>query len=234
LNSGNDLGAAPGAGYTGPVSGHQFNIEAIRRALKDFQADFPTINEKLDMKREDVSDDMVDQIVESYVFLNDLLAKDIDLFTPAGLHSLLEMNHIVLCGIDPDQRLSYYHHITETRTRFVSRIKPIRKWVVKNMDKSNPWKLATGFYAMILSQPQLFIEGNHRTGNTLLNYLLVSKGVPPYIVTPETAVEYLNVSGDIKFTDKDNTIESALNLPSHRKRFIKLLKDRTDDRFLEA
>ncbi len=216
------------------MSGPRFNIQAIGTSLKNFQADFPTINDKLDMKREDVSDEMISQIVEAYIFLNDLLEKDMDLFTPAGLHSLLEMNHIVLCGTDPDQRMSYYHHITETRARFLERIKPIRKWVLQNINKTNPWKLATGFYTMLLSQPQLFIEGNHRTGNVLLNYLLVSKGVAPYIVSPETAVEYLNVSGDIKFTDMDNTFESALNLPGYRKRFIALLKDKSDERFLEG
>lgn len=216
------------------MSGSRFNIQAIRTSLTKFQANFPVINEKIDMKREDVSDEMIGQIVEAYEFLNDLLEKDMDLFTPAGLHSLLEMNHIVLCGTDPDLRMSYYHHITETRSRFLERIKPIRKWVLQNINKTNPWKLATGFYTKILSQPQLFIEGNHRTGNILLNYLLVSKGAPPYIVSPETAVEYLNISGDIKFTDKDNTFESALNLPGYRKRFIALLREKTDERYLEV
>ena len=215
------------------MSTKRFNIDEIESSLKSFQAEFPSINEKIDMKREDVSDEMISQIVEAYVFLNDLLDKGMDLFTPAGLHSLVEMNHIVLCGTNPDLRMSYYHHITETRTRFLERIKPIRKWVLKSIDKTNPWKLATGFYTMNLSQPQLFIEGNHRTGNILLNYLLVSKGVPPYIVSPETAVEYLNISGDIKFTDKDNSFESALTLPGYRKRFIALLKEKSDERYLE-
>ena len=212
----------------------QFNIDEIRASLQAFQADFPAINESLMMKREDVSDEMVDHIVEAYEFLNGLLEKGMDLFTPAGLHSLLEMNHIVLCGADPDQRLNYYQHITETRKRFTKRIRPIRAWVDRNREKSNPWKLATGFYSLNLSQPQLFIEGNHRTGNILLNYLLVSRGAAPFIVTPDTAKEYLDISGDIKFTDKDNAIESALNLPGYRKRFIALLRTRTDNRYLET
>ena len=221
------------AHYTGAVSLPRFNINAVRDSLKAFQDAFPGINNRLAMKREDVSDAMVDQMVEAYVFLNDLLEKGMDLFTPAGLHSLLEMNHIVLCGSDPDQRMNYYQHISETRTRFMKRIKPIRIWVDKNKEKSNPYKLATGFYALNLSQPQLFIEGNHRTGNILLNYLLLSKGAAPYIISPETAKEYLDISGDIKFTDKDNTLGNALSLPAHRKRFITLLKEQTDTRFLE-
>jgi type VI protein secretion system component VasA len=83
------------------VNNPRFHISAIKTALKDFQAEFLTINENLAMKREDVSDDMVNQIVEAYVFLNGLLQKGMNLFTPAGMHSLLEMNHIVLCGAIP-------------------------------------------------------------------------------------------------------------------------------------
>ncbi len=215
------------------MSRRLFHIESIKTALKDFQSAFPDINNKLAMRREDVSNVMVDQIVDAYVFLNDLLEKDIDIFTPAGLHSLLEMNHIVLCGTDPEERMNYYHHINETRNRFLKGIKPIRKWVLDNIEKTNPWKLATGFYSLILSQPQLFLEGNHRTGNILLNYLLVSKGASPYIITPETAIEYLDISGDIKFTNKDNTWGSNISLPGHRKRFIAMLKEQTNSRFLE-
>ncbi|MDF1567393.1 MAG: hypothetical protein P1P77_05190 [Spirochaetaceae bacterium] len=215
------------------MSSPRFHISAINSALKDFQAEFLTINENLAMKREDVSDDMVNQIVEAYVFLNGLLQKGMDLFTPAGMHSLLEMNHIVLCGSDPDQRMNYYHHIAETRARFMKRIKPIRAWVEKNEKKSNPYKLAAGFYLQNLSQPQLFIEGNHRTGNILVNYLLVSKGLPPYIITPDTAKEYLDISGDIKFTDKDNSIENTIKMPGQKKRFISLLQEHSETRFLE-
>lgn len=209
-----------------------FNIMAVRDALKAFQNAFPRINDTLAMKREDVSDAMVQQIMEAYIFLNDLLEKDMNLFTPAGLHSLLEMNHIVLCGSDPNQRMNYYHHITETRTRFLSRIKPIRAWMEKSKNRHDPHKLAAGFYLRVLSQPQLFIEGNHRTGNILVNYLLVSRGAPPYVLTPETAAEYLNISGDIKFTDKDSSIESTFKVPGQKKRFTALLREHADERFL--
>ena len=209
-----------------------FNITAVRSALEAFQSAFHRINDTLAMKREDVSDAMVQQIVEAYTFLNDLLEKGIDLFTPAGLHSLLEMNHIVLCGSDPNQRMNYYHHITETRTRFLSRIKPIRSWMEKNKNRKDPHKFATGFYLRALSQPQLFIEGNHRTGNILVNYLLVSRGEPPYVLTPQTAAEYLNISGDIKFTDKDNSIETTFKVPGQKKRFMALLREHADERFL--
>jgi len=209
-----------------------FHLENIEKSLRGFKRDFNEINDQLAMRREPMTDLWVDQILEAYVFLNDLLRKGMDLFTPAGLHALLEMNHIVLCGSEKDTRSQYYQHLDETRKSFLKKIRPIKEWVLKKKDSSDPWKLATGYYSRALSQPQLFIEGNHRTGNIVLNYLLISKKAPPYIVSRETARLYLDLSGDIKFTDKDSSWDSTLRMPGHRKRFQEFLKNHTSDHYL--
>lgn len=41
---------------------------------------------------------------------------------------------------------------------------PIRRWYRKH-ETENPYKVASQVYAGVLSQPQLFQEGNHRTGS---------------------------------------------------------------------
>lgn len=209
-----------------------FNIETIQSDLYAFQQDFASINDRLAMRREDITDVMVSQIVEAYRFLNDQLRRRMDLFTPAGLHALLEMNHIVLCGSDPSTRSQYYHHLTQTRASFLKRIRPIKEWVLRKRDGGNPHKLATGFYTRMLSQPQLFLEGNHRTGNILLNYLLVSKNADPFVVSPETAHMYLDLSGDIKFTNKDNGFDSTMKMPGHSKRFRQFLQEFGNSRYI--
>lgn len=210
----------------------QFNIERIERSLQQFRKDFAAINDSLSMRREVFQENMMHQILEAYSFLNDLLRKDMDLFTPAGLHSLLEMNHIVLCGSSKETRMQYYQHLNETRKSFTAKITPILEWVMKNRDQTSPYILATGFYSRQLSQPQLFIEGNHRTGNILLNYLLISKGSAPYIISTKDARDYLDISGDIKFTYRESSFESTLKMPGHRKRFIKFLEEHTDEQYL--
>ncbi|THB64985.1 MAG: hypothetical protein D6B26_04275 [Spirochaetaceae bacterium] len=209
-----------------------FNLETIEEDLKGFQADFERINSELAMRREDITDDMVAHIVEAYRFLNDLLRKKMDLFTPAGLHALLEMNHIVLCGTNPETRSQYYQHLTETRNSFLKKITPIKEWVLKKRQGGNPHKIATGFYTRALSQPQLFLEGNHRTGNILLNYLLVSANALPFIVTRDSAKNYLDMSGEIKFTNKDNSFDATMKMPGHNKRFRQFLQDTGSDRYL--
>lgn len=209
-----------------------FEICAISDALYAFQREFPRINDGLAIRREELTGEMVDNIIHAYRYLNDLLGRNMDLFTPAGLHSLLELNHLVLCGNDPETRKHYFAHLQETRRSFLRQIGEIKSWVLKKRHESNPWHLATGFYTRQLSRPQLFLEGNHRTGNIILNYLLVSKGSPPYIVTVDTAQTYLDISGDIKFTDNGNYLDTALRMPGHRKRFRQFLRDEVRQEFL--
>jgi hypothetical protein len=211
----------------------QFNLKNIDASLHEFREEFAAINDRLAMRREQFTEQMADQIVLAYEYLNGLLERDMDLFTPAGLHGLVELNHIVLCGTDPQQRAQYYTHLEETRKNFTSRIRPIKDWVLKKRTETNPYQLATGFYSRMLSRPQLFLEGNHRTGNIVLNYLMISKGSAPYVVSADDAHTYLDISGDIKFTDNGNYLDTALRMPGHRKRFKAFLKERVDERFLD-
>ncbi len=227
---------SPNFYYKGHIMGFhsnlQFNIPAIDKALKGFLRAFPDINQRLSLRREDLTPVMVDNILEAYGFLNELMSQGMDLFTPAGLHALLEMNHLVLCGSDRNTRNQYYHHLAETRKSFLRKIKPIKEWVLEKKNEPDPYKIATGFYSRSLSQPQLFIEGNHRTGNILLNYLLISKGAAPYIPSAEDAHVYLDISGDIKFTNKENALENTLKMPGHRKRFQDFLRSATREEYL--
>lgn len=208
-----------------------FDLEKIESALEGFRKDFPAINARLETKRETFTPEMRDNILAAYAFLNQLLERRIDLFLPSGLHHLLELNHIVLCGTDPNRRREYFHHLNETRKKFLRRIEKIKKWVIEHRSDTDPFKLAAGFYAKSLSKPQLFLEGNHRTGNIVLNYLLSSKHVPPFILTRETAMEYLDLSAHIKFTDSENHLESTFKMPNRQKRFAEFLQRTVNEAF---
>ncbi len=209
-----------------------FCLDEIGRSLREFQREFPAINDRLAMRREELTELMIEQILEAYGFLNTLLLKEMDLFTPAGLYALLEMNHLVLCGSDPGTRMQYYQHLSETRKNFLLRIKPIKEWTAKKHSGSDAYQLASGFYTRMLSRPQLFLEGNHRTGNILLNYLLISKHAPPYIVSSAHAHTYLDLSGDIKFTEKGNSLDTALRMPGHRRRLETFLRECSSVRYI--
>ncbi len=210
----------------------KFNLIQIKKSLVDFKGNFQRINRILDVKREDMTMEIISNIIESYNYLNNLLNKNIDMFSPAGLYSMMELNHIVLCGIDPIKRYEYHKHIQETRKRFQDNIKPIVKWYKKEKVILTPLKIATIFYIQSLSQPQLFIEGNHRTENIILNYVLITHNKPPFILDTINAKEYFNRSSKIKFSNKGNMVTNLTEFPTLRKEIKKLLEKYIDEKYL--
>ena len=73
-----------------------------------------------------------------------------------------------------------------------------------------------------MSQPQLFFEGNYRTGALVVSYLLVRDGHAPFVLTVENAESYFNPSTLIKQTQKTRGTVLA-KLPRMKKRFAKFL-----------
>jgi hypothetical protein len=211
----------------------RFHIKTIRQSLNAVRKIFPQLNERLTRKREELTAGIIRNIMDAYEYLNGLLDKDIDIFSPAGLYSILELNHIVLCGTDEDQRAEYHRHIMETRRRFQDNIEPIMKWYGKAKKKARPYLIATGFYARALSQPQLFIEGNHRTENIVINYILLSYQEPPLIISPENAYEYFEASGNIKLGNKKSVTSNVFYVGKRMNIFHDVMKQYVDDRFLD-
>lgn len=209
-----------------------FHTGHIRGSLISFLENFESINERLSLHREEFTEDMVDNLVCAYDFLNEIISKQIDLFSPAGMHSMLELNYRVLCGDDATVRYEYHAHVLKTRQKFHKQIKDIKNWVLKSKDKVSPVTLATGFYCRMLSQPQLFIEGNHRTGNIILNYMLVQQGYAPFLISEKTGYDYLELSGWIKFTDKASLKHNLLRMPQNYKDFEKFLSKSVDHRYV--
>ncbi|HBD95982.1 MAG: hypothetical protein A2015_12970 [Spirochaetes bacterium GWF1_31_7] len=192
-----------------------FNIPEIRKSLKELLKDFKKINKTLSIKREELTISHVENVLCAYQYLNELLVSEIELFSKMGLFSLLELNHLVLCGKDSEKRAEYHKHIMKTQEKFTQRIPDLIAWYNKAEKTLDPYDLSTGFYWRQLSQPQLFIEGNHRTGNILINYMLLRMNKPPFIVNANNAWGYFEYSGRIKFSSKEKIIHSLFNLPKH-------------------
>jgi hypothetical protein len=133
-------------------------------------------------------------------------------FSEEGLEALLQLNHLVLLGRGYDPR-AFRGHITVTRRQFFANfreyVKPIRRWYRKH-DTENPYKIASQVYVGVLSQPQLYQEGNHRTGSLIASGILLQNGCPPFVLTRQNAVAYFNPSSEIKFrVSSRNSVEHA-------------------------
>lgn len=203
----------------------RLRLGRIDRELRDVQHHFPAINAVLNCRRDDFTDTVRENMVAAYEFLDAVVAQDLDLFCHDGLEALLQMNHLVLLGRGYDPEI-FSRHISATRSQFFFNfqecVQPIRRWYHKH-ETQNPYKVAAQVYVGVLSQPQLFQEGNHRTGSLIASGILLQNGCPPFVLTRENAIAFLDPSSEIKFTDK-RTIGGKLRLPKYQRAFREFLQ----------
>jgi hypothetical protein len=213
---------------------YQLNLASIEESLRDVQRHFPEINEMLQSRRDHMTDEVVENMMAGYTFVNAAIRDDIDFLGLPHVHGLLELNHLVLCGQDPNYRREYAKHIELTHERFYCQegfnIESLLQWYHKH-EQESPWKRASGIYVRILSQPQLYFEGNHRTGALIMSYLLVRNGMPPFVLSVQNAKAYFDPSTLIKRTKKwPGTLLSKL--PHIKNKFAKFLHHQADSRYL--
>ncbi len=197
------------------------------------QRHFPAINAALRNRRDDFTDLVRRNMLAAYEFLDAVVEHDLDLFSEEGLEALLQLNHLVLLGRGYDPRM-FGRHITDTRSQFFDNfqqyVKPIRRWYRKH-ETENPYKVAAQVYVGVLSQPQLFQEGNHRTGSLIASGVLLQNGCPPFVLTRQNAVAYFDPSGEIKFTDK-RSVRGKLRLPKYQRDFGEFLKQNVNQAYV--
>lgn len=210
------------------------NIKEIESSLRIVQKNFDQINTRLDVIRDPLQDIIIENMLLGYDYLNSLLAHEVKLLHRTGLHHILELNFIVLCGTDTRIRKEYINHIKGTTDRFYEQeecnIGQLVTWYTENKKKS-VWKRAAGVYILMLSQPQLFFEGNHRTGALLMSYILAYEGNPPFVLNFDNAEGYFNPSSLIKLTRK-NVVSNLWKLPKIQKYFARFLNEQKLEQYL--
>jgi hypothetical protein len=156
-------------------------------------------------------------------------------FSDKGISEILELNNVVHYGFDMKLRLEYNCAIEGNSQKFAENIEPINKWYKRHMKgEPHPLKVAAEVYVAALGFPQLFIEGNHRTGNLIANWISMYYGHPPFVLSPENAVAYFKPSKEIKrFADK-STWRGRSRLPKYRKCFKRFWVQYIDRRFVKA
>jgi hypothetical protein len=219
-----------------PASAYRINIDQVEVSLRAVQRDFKLINQTLDMPREHLADEIVENMIAGYRYVNQVLEMDVSLLGLKGLRHYLELNHIVLCGYGTRNRKNYHRHIQHTTQQFHEQkefsIRHLRSWADANK-KVSPWKRAAGAYLLQISRPQLFPEGNHRTGALLMSCILVRNGKPPFVLTVKNAKAYFDPSSLAKSTFK-NIWGKHYKLPKIRKNFANFLKSQTNPGLLKT
>jgi hypothetical protein len=203
------------------MSAGRIDLAAVEASLRDLQREFPRINEVLKIPRDRLDDEVVANLLAGYAYVDRAVAEGRDLLALGNLKQLLELNTLVLCGADPEVRRRNARHIDATERHFWEQsgggVRDIVEWHERHR-REPVWQRAAGVYIRILSEPQLFIEGNHRTGALVMSFLLVRDGEPPFVLTVENARGYFDPSTLITKTRK-SSLAMLFRMPRAKKDF---------------
>jgi len=179
---------------------------------------------------------MVDHLMSGYAFIDALVERNVDLLAFGQLHLFLELNALVLCGQGKQVRLDAAGHLAATDKHFFDNvdggIRDVIEWHALHAHEP-PWLRAAGVYIRILAEPELFIEGNHRTGALVMSYILARAGHPPCVLTVDNAKAYLDWS--TLFTGKRKaSFALRWQMPWLKRRFADFIQAQADPKFLRA
>ncbi len=174
--------------------------------------------------------------MHGYRMLDAALDSGFDPFENGHSTWLLELNTCVLCGIDPHRREQFARHIAATERHFYEQceagINGLMDWLARH--RNDPvWSRAAGAYIYVLSRPQLYLEGNHRTGALIMSYLLAQEGEPPFVLSVDNAKAYFDPSTLVKDVHKQG-LDLLIRVPKLKKRLAALLREQCASRFLVA
>ena len=203
----------------------KLNLVKVEQSLISVEKNWEKIDDELDLRKIGRKDtpfnaDIRAKMMSAYGFLDILLTEGIEPFSKESLEEMCELNNLVHYGLDSCLRQEYVKAINANSEKYYRHIGPIVRWYSNHMKKEpHPLKVAAEVYVAILGHPQLFIEGNHRTGSVISSWINMYYGYPPFVLNVKNAIPYFEPSAEIKkFADK-STWRGRSRLPKYRKSF---------------
>lgn len=133
---------------------------------------------------------------------------------------MLEVNHRVHYGLNQALRQEYQKAIDATTEKFSKQVPPIREYYKKNMkNNASVDKVAAEIFIAILGTPQLYFEGNHRSGSIVASWINLAHNKPPFVLTVDNAISYFKPAQEIKKFNKRSVWRSVTKLPKYKKDF---------------
>jgi hypothetical protein len=119
------------------VRPRRLNLPAIEASLKSVSTDFELINRYLSVPRDPLTDEVCANLMAGYQYVDELIARGLDLFKLGNSNGLLELNTRVLCGTDEAQRRAYTLHIKSTERRFYEQdgggVGALMEWITRHL-----------------------------------------------------------------------------------------------------
>ena len=202
----------------------RLDLAQIGDALLGVEHDWSRIDAELERlklgRKHPFTADLRSNMLCAYAFLDELLADSVEPFSNSGIEHLLTLNNLVHYGADETMMAQFASAVEANAEKFNSNIEPIVEWYRRHASRGDhPFKLAAETYVSILGQPQLFVEGNHRTGSLIASWINLLAGYPPFVLSIDNAIAYFAPSAEIKLFANRTTWRGRARLPKYRKSF---------------
>lgn len=210
------------------------DLQHVGEALQVLATKLERINASLGVRHDPFSEQLVENMVAGYAMVDELVRGDVDIFAMGQHRHMLELNRLALCG--SERKGEYAAHVEATERRFYEEryggVEDLVEWYRLHQDRP-VWERAAGVYIRVTSAPQLFIEGNQRTGALLISYMSMRSGQGPFVLTVDNALDYFRMSATIREIRK-NSFTALLRFPGIQRRLSRFLRREASDRFIAA
>ena len=216
----------------------RLNLDAVERSLSGVQRDWHIIeselsNRSIGKKDAPFNSLLKERMIAAYNHLDTLLRDGVRPFSEESIMEMCRLNEYVHYGDDKSLRREHSQAIAANEEKYYRNIIPIVKWHKSHTkDAPHPLKVASEVYVAILGYPQLFIEGNHRTGSIIASWIDLYYGHPPFVLGSENAVSYFEPSAEIKFFADKSTWRGKAQLPKYNKIFKQFWEAHIDWQFV--
>ncbi len=216
----------------------RLNLLAVERSLREVELYWQDIDdelERLKIGRKDTPFNALlrERMMAGYEYLDSLVAGGVEPLADRDNTHVFELNELVHYGHDEALRKEYVKPIAANRDKVSQNIGPVKAWYETHKRRgAKPLKMAAEIYVSILGYPQLFIEGNHRTGALIASWIDLNNGFPPFVLSVENAIAYFSPSAEIKHFGDKTTWRGRARLPKYRKRFGEFWERHVDQKYL--
>lgn len=216
------------------LTGERFDLSAIADALHGLRNHMHHVNLRLDNHHPALNRDCVEQIVQAYSMIDHYLAEDLPLFSMGQSREVLAVNHCVLFGQENTLNPDYHKALKASEKHFYgvagSGIGGLVDWYSRNREQA-VWRLAAGVYLQTVGPPQLFLEGNHRTGVILANYILARANQAPLVIDHQLAPTWFEMT-EIVRSRRRSLLEPKFWLRSLHGELAEFIQHHVNERYL--
>ena len=214
----------------------RIDLGAVNQSLQAVETHWQAIDDELDRRKIGRKDTPFNALVReqmntAYAHLNYLLEQKVPPFSSDGILEMFVLNNRVHYGTDTALMREYHTAIDATYDKFQIQIVPLNDWYHRH-ETDHPLKLAAEIYVGILGFPQLFVEGNHRTGALIGSWINLYFGYPPFVLSVDNAIAFFEPSSEIKRFVNKATWRGQSRLPKYRKVFREFWERYIDKKYI--